>query len=765
MLEQRSAPYVSPLDPQGEPFVGGLESFQDAYALGLVLQTFQKFETWRNQNHDARWRVHDMLYFGAMQQRVWDGTTTPRASLPWQITFDQIESAVPAVMQALFSGDDWFEVAAEPGAEPKEAREIASVLHYYTEHCKNEYGHTAELELENAVHSALQYGNGFIHVYWDAVMQRPSVEWVDIRDIYIDPATPGPNVQESRAVVHRRLMTVDELDQMRDDPRMRIPSRDVLVNMSMNRSFTMGDSTIKLSEAQRKISYSPGADDFIPLPADQYIEVLVYYSKTKIVWVLNREWTAYNRSNPYGFVPFCAAPCYSVLRRFYAQSVCDVLEGNQLYMQGLMNAHLDELSLGISPPRTKKVGGAMMPSTLAWRPGLLMEMDDATQMVVHEPSGITANVKDDLMLLQQMSQLRTGINAMGQGVPMPSNANRTMGGMQMQLQGASSRLYRIVAHMERYLVVPMLYMMYRLTQYHSLPTDMLPAMRDGGEVGQTNAYNFKKPVRFTMHGASKMATREKLAQVVPFITQYVVAGPVLAELPKMGKTFDFEEFADMIQDAAGTSRKYKLIREMTPQEKQASSQPDPKTMAEMQKAQMERQTRLEMGQMAAQTDMAKIQSDHEIAMTKEEEASAREILKLIADELLSGGDAGVQQAKLQLEKLLGEQKLRQKEEEHQMKMQHDRQKADNDMQVESMRMMTEAQKAQGEAEIERFRAANSIQSERAMHDEKLRQTREQGENKIAVNREMGNEKLKQAKALRVLGSGGKGRGRRKTSAR
>lgn len=765
MLEQRSAPYVSPLDPQGEPFHSGMETFEDAYALGLVLQTFQKFETWRNQNHDARWRVHDMLYFGAMQQRVWDGTTTPRASLPWQITFDQIESAVPAVMQALFSGDDWFDVAAEPGAEPKEAREIEAVLHYYTEHCQNEYGHTADLEIEHAIQSTLQYGNGFIHVYWDAVMQRPAVEWIDIRDIYLDPATPGPNVQESRALIHRRLMTVDELDQMRDDPRMKIPARDVLVSMSMNRSFTMGDTTIKMSEAQRKISYAPGADDFIPLPADQFIEVLVYYSKTKIIWTLNREWTAYNRSNPYGFVPFCSSPCYNVLRRFYAQSVCDVLEGNQLYMQGLMNAHLDELSLGISPPRTKAQGGTMLPSQYAWRPGLLMEMADAEQMVIHNPSGITANVKDDLMLLQQMSQLRTGINSMGQGVPMPSNANRTAGGMQMQLQGSASRLYRIVSHVERYLIVPMLYMMYRLTQYHSLPSDMLPAMRENGEVGETNAYNFKKPVRFTMRGASKMATREKLAANVPFIMQYIVAGPVLAELPKMGKTFDFEEFADMIQDASGTSRKYKLIREMNEQEKQAAAQPDPKTQAEIQKAQMERQTRLEMGQMSAQTEMAKIQSDQEIASNKEEEASAREILKLIADELLSGGDEGVMQAKIQLERMLGEQKLRQKEEEHQMTMRQNSEKAANDQSVESMRMLTEAQKAQNDTQLERFRAANSIQSERAMHDEKMRQTRESGDNKISVQRDMGKEKLNQAKALRVLGSGGKGRGRRKTNAR
>src|SRR6185369_16484636 len=176
--------------------------------------------------------------------KFWEGTTIPRASLGYPIVFSQIEAALPAISQEIFTPqDDWFQVEAEPGTKIEEAREVQEHMSYVLEHAKNDYSQTARNELEVALQQILMYGNGGISLEYDSILQRPVVQWVDIRDFYIDPGCPVPNVDESRSVIRRKMMTIDELVLRRQDPRMKIPEDDVLYHMSKNQQFATGDQT------------------------------------------------------------------------------------------------------------------------------------------------------------------------------------------------------------------------------------------------------------------------------------------------------------------------------------------------------------------------------------------------------------------------------------------------------------------------------------------------------------------------------------------
>jgi hypothetical protein len=62
------------------------------------------------------------------------------------------------------------------------------------------------------------------------------------------------------------------------------------------------------------------------------------------------------------------------------------------------------------------------------------------------------------------------------------------------------------------------------------------------------------------------------------------------------------------------------------------NQPDPATAMEWQKAQLEAQTRTQMGQMKAQTETQKAKLDYESKTQGTGEKSAIEILKLLAKE-------------------------------------------------------------------------------------------------------------------------------------
>ena len=105
--------------------------------------------------------------------------------------------------------------------------------------------------------------------------------------------------------------------------------------------------------------------------------------------VLGREWVAFNGPNPYNFIPFAFAPCFTFLSRFYALGYPDVLGDSQRYAEALFNARLNNIALMINPPKVKKSGTLMTPGQERYFPGATFQ--------VHT----TGNVKDDLNFQQQ----------------------------------------------------------------------------------------------------------------------------------------------------------------------------------------------------------------------------------------------------------------------------------------------------------------------------------------------------------------------------
>lgn len=594
---EEQVPYVQPADLDTEPLKRAAEDIEDSFALSLCLNTFNLFEIYRSQNHDRRWSVADALYCGWMPNKVWDGTNTPRANLSVFTVFNQVEALVPAISQAVFNGGaDWFQVVPEGETTPEEAKQIQDAMSYYLDHPKDEFSNNAQAEYQLAFKQLALYGNGGVSVEWDAVKGRPSIQAVDIRDFYIDPACPTPSTSDSRAVIRRKFFTVDELLAFKDkDARMKIPSRNQLYAMSMNYAQTYGDETKRIQEGFRGVFYSPGSSDFVPNPADRLVEVLIYESRQRIIWVFNREWVAYKGPNPYGFYTFDFAPCYVYSGRWYALSIPDVQEGYQRFTEGLLNGRLDEISMALHPPRTMPRGANLTPAQLRWKPGAVYAIDKPRDAQVFQPQNVTANIYEEISYIDSLSEKTTGITGLGgSGVPRASNANRTLGGMQMQNAGSGNRISQIVSQVENYLIVPSLYKLYKIVGTHTKPGAFLPAYNSTDGVYQINGEVFYKPVSFRMDAASRMVTRDRLMQIVPFLSQYVLQGPLVQQLHQIGNTIDFEVFFNMIQDAAGTGQLYHLMRPMNQQEQQALNQPPPQVVAQQQQAQTDQQTRLQI---------------------------------------------------------------------------------------------------------------------------------------------------------------------------
>ncbi len=474
-------PYVSnvQLDAPSSPLMLPQDQVSDAWATELVDQVLNRFEMWRVNNCDARWRLNEWLYYGYVQPRVWEGSSIPRASYPYNVAFPQVESAKARLRQEILDPDN-ISVSPMGTTSPIAAQQIRGRLEYILENDIDDYGWSAYLEMSETIKDQLIYGNCFGLVEWDHEREQATLLRLDPRDVYVDPACPGPYIEKARGVVIKKSLPLDEIDSMRNFEGFNIPRKEVLVWLSQNRQTLMGDQEKISQEAARGFRYFPSNDDQSPNPSSKFIDVFIYMGRGREIWTLgrgqNRSFCIYNKTFPYNCMRIVSAPCFTVPNRFYAQSFVDIIDPMQNVMTGLLNRHLDEINLALNPPRATTRGAIRPPSQSVWRPGLEQQYNDPKKdMVVFQPQGITQNVFQTMGFLQQQAEIMTGQNSLSSsGMAGSSNANRTKGGMQMQMQAPTDRLAEIAWNYENYFLAPALSKMLKIEKLESSSTERRP---------------------------------------------------------------------------------------------------------------------------------------------------------------------------------------------------------------------------------------------------------------------------------------------------
>ncbi len=710
---------TKPLTDDSVPLKYGDDMFEEWYALELVKNTFSQYEVYRTNNHDPRWNLNDMLYAGFVPPRVWPGTDIPRSALGYSLVFEQIEASKPYIAQALFGNPEWFSVEADVGTDPEAARAQTAHLAYAFDRTAEKRGTTPTGELLLSLTDCLLYGNGPLLLEYDVELGLPGFRRVDPRDLYVDPQTQGPMLDAARSVIYRTHMTMEDIKAFKSDPRMKIPEDPELWSMAQGFMSANADMTKQQSEAARGVSYSPQQASFAAsLPTHNQIEVLIYYSKSKIVWVLNRRWVMFNSLNPYGFIPLCAVPCFPWPGRFHAMGLADVTEGYQRYIEALLNARIDNVHMALIPPRTVPQGFLVTPQQQKWGPGAQYGVSDPSAFNLLQVSDATSNIYQELGFIQSAADRKTGVGSMASGIPSPSNANRTAGGVNAQLQGATMRLYGIVKNFEDYVIIPMVQKAIKMVRVHARLGDSMVGMvrseqnPDDKKYVQVAAQAFLANTRVRVTASSKMLTRERISQQFPFIAQTLLQGPMLNALAGSGYTVDFKQFTRMLMDATGIDRYYNLVRPFTDEEKQAQQQQQEQqatagSQQDMQKAQLEAQTRIQMGQLKAQSEDKKSQTQFAIAQMKQQGDPMESQMKQA--EIQQKLQQREQEAQLKI--YLEQVKLKMKQQEMELKLSAQREKTRADLQKQQMDMQMQSQQADNEARINQFRQAQQLQHE------------------------------------------------------
>lgn len=631
---------------QGENPTPAGEKWSDIKAAQVAMGDFLKAEAYRTINHDWRFRVSDQLYLAWTQRKTWEGTKIPRSSVGIFTALEQIEALLPAVVLALFPDNNRlpFDVEPLPSSTMAQAQAVQDLV-------DSQLGDLGEvgkyLTLREICRRAYKqsyiYGNGIVefgvldrnimrtkfdrvvvpirqmvphpitgtpipvptgqtttHVRKTLEQQhivRPLMTNVDIRDFYWDPNCSSHNLQDGSYCATRHLLTVNQLLEYDGTEGINLPNvqgenvERELLKLAQIKSTSQGDTSKMNQESFRGMTWQP-AIDYTVDPNLARLEVIRYWQKGRHVWMLGRQWTARNDTNPYGILPFLDAFYVDVPGRFAGLSICDLVEGDQKLAEAIINARIDELNLLIHPPIIKKQGRAFTASQQRLRPGVVWEAEDPKNDYIRfEMGNITQSAYVEVDALERRVQKKTGVTDLAVlGTPSSggNSANRTATGISSQEGASGKRIQYHVENAEDQFLVPALNILHTLNQIF-LPADEMiqilgPEMQDI-VIDPVDILNAS--VRFKINASSKMKTRNALASGGLGIILQTYLNPEFIQLQMMqGQKLQMSQVVRMVNDVFGLPPQA-LWTVMSPQEQQQFIQM--KMMPEMLKMQMQKQ--------------------------------------------------------------------------------------------------------------------------------------------------------------------------------
>jgi hypothetical protein len=635
---------------QEEKFHAPLEKWSDNFALKVAREDFESAQVYRTNSHETRWQSADSLYLGSVAQKVWEGTKIPRSSLPVFLIFSHIESLIPRVISEVFGESNWFEASPHPGTTVAQARATRDLMLTQADQMG------IREVFRRVIKSAYLYGNGVAELCWlfqeteklryeaefvpvtreirDPItgepmkvptgatrrvvkenkvkqrINRPVLQYVSLKDFYIDPNCESPNVQDARFAAKRGKMSVDELLAYEKVKGFKIPSKVCLLLLLKNIPNAEGDNTKMMADMMRGAYWDPTLSSSVD-PNAKKLEVVAYYTKDRCVWLLNRCIVIYNQPNPYGFVPFYNYTYTDVLDRFYALGISDIAEGEQRFQEGVTNARIDELSLSIHTPKAKKRGAYLSPHQMRTRPNQVYELDDPQKDIVPMfPQNITQQAFLEIEASENRAQKADGVTDLSvMGVPTQggNSANRTATGVNRQAEASTSRINYLVENFEAQFVEPVLYDWHFLNTRNLDPQQVEEVMGEDAKLIEIDPLQvMNADVKFSMRASRRMKSKSSLLQLFPLVSQTFLNPEFLGLLGKQQKkTIDVTEVSNLLTEAFSYAPRGSFFRDMTPEELEAMNappQPDP-TKLQLQRERFEAMDT--MAQRKEQVDLIK----------------------------------------------------------------------------------------------------------------------------------------------------------------
>lgn len=596
----------------------------DEFAKKIALADFNKAATFRNQNHDRRFRESNRLITGWTEKKTWEGTRIPRSALPVYIALQEIQVLLPRVLSVIFDDPNPFEAYPEPGSTLEQAFAVKALLGSQLRDIGKPGQFLTARELcRRAYESALTYGAGPIEIGWwmqsidrtvydrravaDTVtvphpitaepvqvpngqlhfeianrqekyqVSRPYAQNVQIEDFYIDPNCPSPNPQDALYTATRHLIPIREIKTYANLPGFKIPTDKQLLELAHSKGATIGDTSKQMQESYRGNMYQPGQDQSAD-PELARVEMIRYWRKDRYVWILGREHLMCNEPNPYGIIPHINSFYTNYLGRFYGFSICDLVEGDHKLAQNIINNRVDELNLILHAPLVRKRGAFVGASGRRFHPGANWEVlnDPTTDIVRMEMGAVNPTAFAEVQALEQRVQKLTGnTDAAAYGVASAGgdSSARTAHGIAAKQSAANSRVEYQVENFEDQFFEPLLYIFLALDKKYLDPQQLVQLMGQDGQLIELDPLTvLNASVRFEVRASAKMRMRHSMQSGgFQALAQTYLNPGFVQNMHQVGMTLDMKNL-DMIACDTFNIPQKSLMRPMTPQEQQQLQQ-------------------------------------------------------------------------------------------------------------------------------------------------------------------------------------------------
>jgi len=607
---------LGPIEAKDATFVD--EKLDDETALAIVLQDANIGQRYlQTKTLPSEWNTHDDVYRAFVNPRNWPNSNVPRSNLSMPLVLETIESLLPQTHLAYFSDPQPFMIDPKGRTSAEAARAMGKVANWA---CR-----TAgfEEEIRKVLKSCLLYGQGVLKWGWETkkakkkhyrrtpggveiqqkedFISQPTCEFVDLRNIIVDPSTRNHDIRTSGYRVFQKFISAYELDDLRNDPMYKnVPTRSelkrILADLGQETKDTIiGTKPLTWREYQAELQRTKTSGDPLSAP----LEILEYETDDRIITVLERCIVIRNDENEEGCSHYLSCAFIDVLNSFYGFGVTKLLEGEQRLQAGVLNAYNDSLALRLNPVWHRKKGLGTRSQTITISPGKII--NDDGEIAPLQMESVSAEALQAIQASEARAARRVGANF---GQEMPTQAMRTAEGVQAFTSGVQVRLQYFIRNFSTQVYVPCIEQFICLCKDNLTPEQINEILsQEDGQVFQGDVmelYNGQYDI--DVLSSTQLAGRRAMQAMIPLMMQ-MLGQPALVQLLNVqGKKFDFAEFFKEVFDISGWPAT-DLIVDMTPEDMQRMAMQNPAVV----KAQTDQQKQ----QVAHKQDLEKIQAKGE----------------------------------------------------------------------------------------------------------------------------------------------------------
>ena len=588
-----------------------------------------KDNTWNNYFANC-----DRYYHGFRHNAEWpDGKK--RSNMKLNAAADVAETQYSKMLFTLFysGGENFFDFASVDTAVAKANTER---LRYLLHTPFDISGKTSFFSMKRGLRYMLRYGIGAVEIAYHDELERPILQEVSIRDILWDP-TFSPFIDESEFITRKGFITLERLKSYRDLPGYNVPT-DKELNTLISEHVSPEHDNADMDKADAVLgaigSDVTGVTSYEPALGPRF-RIYRITTREQVYWLTQigpKPIVLFEGRNRFGFQPYSFGFYRTLLESFGGRSLIDIVSGDHEAQQKAVNTMFDIIDLNALAPRTTQNGSE---KTHPWSPGAIAKSNAPQHEQVHQ-----TRFPPELMSMYEQSRQRmnrdAGTNDMAiHGVPTPSNANRTLGGMRLQSASADERDFALITEIEELYIAP------GLTKLLMADAELTPP--DGRSLGlartaqgssiQTavEVSNIDPLTTITLRGATRMVGVQRLAGALQPVMQHMFDPNVQKMAAQHGWAPNFDEYNDFFHEATGTTRKFSFYTRMSPQQQQNFQS------QQLQGEQIKAQSRQQSDEMRSRTQI-------ELERLKQSGLSEERIVEILKalPALIQGGGSGQQ---------------------------------------------------------------------------------------------------------------------------